>query len=163
MAIARIPAGDSGTLATVAHMRRFVRRGVMYPLTVQLAGLIVEGAGEYRPAQARALRSWLDHNTRFLPDPHGPELLRSVPEMLEMLRARGWVLADCDDIAILGAALGKAVGFPARFTLLGFHHPGLPFRHIYSELFDGQRWVDLDVTRPSQPIAPVKRVLHVNI
>lgn len=162
MTVARIPAGDAGTMATVGHMRRFVRRGVTYPLTVDLAALIIEGAGGYQPAQARALRSWLLHNVRFQADPNGPELLRSVPEMLEMIQLRGWALIDCDDISVLGAALGKAVGFPARFTLLGFNHPGSPYQHIFTELWDGQRWVDLDVTRPAV-LPPVARAMHLTV
>lgn len=161
MATVKIPGGDAGTVATLGYMRQLANRGVRHPLTVTLAGRIVEGAGGYRLAQARALRSWLASTIEFQADPYGVELLRTVPEMLAEIQSRGFGAYDCDDVAVLGAALGKAAGLPARFTVLGFHHPSFPYRHVYTELY-GSRWVDLDITRPSR-LPPVARAAVMEV
>lgn len=155
----RIPGGDLGTFATLGHMRSLANQGAYHPLTVSLGSLIVEGVGDNRPLQAAAIRSWLQSSIRFHRDPFGVELIREVPEMLALVRARGLALLDCDDVSILGAALGKAIGLPARFVVLGFGN-GLgaaPYRHVYTELFDGARWREMDITRPSN-LPPVSRV-----
>lgn len=160
----KIGRGEVGTNQTVAAMRRYVRDAVRNPLTVNLASLIVEGAEGHRPTQVAAIRSYLESSTTFLRDPHGFELLRTVPEMLAMIRRRGIAQLDCDDVAVLGAALGKAVGLPARFVLLGFFELGAPFSHVYTELHDGRAWRDLDVTRYQQNLpAAVTRVRKVRI
>lgn len=161
MATIRIPRGDAGTIATLGHMRRLANRGVRHPLTVGLAGRIVEGAGGNRRAQARSLRSWLASTIEFQADPYRVELLRTVPEMLTEIRSRGFGAYDCDDVAILGAALGKAAGLPARFAVLGFLHPSFPYRHVYTEL-DGDGWVELDITRPLR-LPPVARAMVMEV
>jgi transglutaminase-like putative cysteine protease len=157
----RIPAGDLGTLATVREMRKLVDKGVRNPLTVRLASAIVEGAHGHRASQAMAIRGWLDLRTVYQDDPYGIELLRSVPEMLADIRQRGAAALDCDDVAILGAALGKAVGLRPRFVLFGFEPSG-PYRHIFTELATPEGWVDLDITRPPR-LPPVARSLTVPV
>lgn len=163
MATIRIPRGDAGTRATVQHMRRLANAGVRHPLTVTLASLIVEGAGGDKLRQARAIRSWLASSVAFQSDPYGVELLRTVPEMLNEIQFRGLGRYDCDDVAILGAALGKAAGLPARFQVLGFHTPSHPYRHVFAELYGSPaRWVELDITRPDH-LPRVARVMTVGV
>jgi transglutaminase-like putative cysteine protease len=73
-----------------------------------------------------------------------------------MIAAQGYARGDCDDVAILGAALGKAAGFPARFVLLGFGGPMAPYQHVFTEIGTRQGWMNLDVTRPRHPPIPTK-------
>lgn len=87
---------------------------------------------------------------RFVRDPTGIELLHRPERLLDQIAAGGYAIGDCDDAAILGAALGKAVGFSARFVVLGFFGPRGPFSHVYTELWTGTGWRELDITRTPQ-------------
>lgn len=69
--------------------------------------------------------------------------------MLEEARELGHASGDCDDAAILGAALALEMGLRARFIVLGFQ-PWGPYAHVYAEVSEGGPWVDLDVTAPHQ-------------
>lgn len=84
---------------------------------------------------------------RFVRDPAGVELVHRPERLLDLWRAKGHIPGDCDDAAVLGAALGKSIGLPARFVVLGFYGPTMPFSHVYAELQTPQGWADLDVTR----------------
>lgn len=151
----RIFPGTLGTVQTLRAMRRLANQGVRNPLTVNLANAIVESAAGDRYRQALQVRGWLDGAVQFQADPVGIETVRSVPEMLTWYGARGVVLGDCDDVAVLAAALGKASGLPARFVVLAFESRG-PFRHVFTELSAAGSWVDMDVTRPPLPVRPTR-------
>jgi len=123
-----------------------------------MAQLALEGArGEDARAVARDLsiggplriRHWLARSFTFRPDPDGIELLQSPRVMLREWQEQGEARGDCDDAAILGAAVAHAAGFPVRFVVFGFE-PGGPYGHVYAEAWDGARWVEFDVTRPFQ-------------
>jgi hypothetical protein len=89
-----------------------------------------------------------------LSDPSGVELLHDPVLLLEDIRERGQARGDCDDVAVLGAALGGAMGLSARFVVVGFRGPNEPFEHVWTELYDGTTWRELDVTRPRNAEAP---------
>jgi len=80
---------------------------------------------------------------------------------------RGVAQVDCDDVAMLGAALGKAVGLRARFVAVAFGPRGAPYRHVWAEL--GPRtnnvWLDMDTTRPAQglPMHLISRVMTKDV
>lgn len=144
-------------------MRRLVNRGVQNPLTIRAASAIIGGILRNRRAHAGAIRGWIEAKVRFQPDPYGMELLREVPEMLEDIARWGAAQVDCDDAAILSAALGKAVGLRPRFVVLGFEGPGGPYRHVYTELFDGVGWTEIDVTRPAGGAGVPSRVARMDV
>ncbi len=146
-----IPLGDAGTYRTLGEMRSLVNKGLQDPLTLDNAGAIIAGTGgRSGEAAAEAIRLWLQQRVKFVPDPHRIELLRTPRRLWRQTGRFGFGLGDCDDVAIWGATLGKAVGLPARFAVLGFGPgPRPPFRHVYTELFTGRRWRDLDTTKPA--------------
>lgn len=137
-------------------MRRLVNRGVQNPLTIRAASVIIGGVLRNRQAHAGAIRAWIDVKVRFQPDPYGMELLREVPEMLEDMARWGAAQVDCDDVAVLSAALGKAVGLRPRFVVLGFEGPVGWYRHVYTELSDGVAWTEIDVRRPPGGAVPTR-------
>jgi transglutaminase-like putative cysteine protease len=106
-----------------------------------------------RVGQVEAVRSFLTERVQFLRDPVGVELLHSPEWLLREIQARYYVTGDCDDVAILSAALGKAAGLKARFVAVAFYDPVAPYAHVWTDLFDGDQWRDLDVTRKSQNLA----------
>jgi transglutaminase-like putative cysteine protease len=164
-----IPTGDFGTLATLGHMRRLAREAVANPLVRATAVAATDGTGGKDAfAQAMAIRNWLVRNTAFLRDPNGTELLHSPRYMLAALRTLGPPLRiDCDDVAVLGAALGGAVGLRARFVVAAFFSPSAPFRHVWTELSApwgtvvGTRWVELDTTRSGQSLPSFNAISRI--
>jgi hypothetical protein len=151
-----LPGSDFGVYLTLSTMRGMVYREFMNPLVRLTAADIVSGLnGQDGAEQARAIRDYLEIHTEFLRDPDGVEMLHGPVWQVQQIRARGVVQVDCDDVAMLGAALGKAVGLRARFVVVGFDSPKAPYRHVWAELSPRSRpqWIDMDVTRPAQGLA----------
>jgi transglutaminase-like putative cysteine protease len=156
-----IGVGDAGTFATLGEMARLANAanaGQLDTLTVLTARNIVSACdGRNLLCQATALRRWLAGHFRFVRDPVDVEGLWDVHDALDLVRRQGFVQGDCDEAAVLAAALGKAVGFPAMFTVLGFD--GEPeFRHTFASLLTPGGWLEFDITRPYQRLPPVTRV-----
>lgn len=150
------PGGDFQTWATVLRMRRLARQGMVHPVVREKALEIVAGVpGRAYDALIAALHQWLVAHSWFTRDPAIAELLVTPWQQLADLTRRGILTYDCDDAAILAAALGGAVGLKARFVVVGFRSRNAPFRHIWTELAAPSgptrgQWVALDVTRRSQ-------------
>jgi hypothetical protein len=130
-------------------MRQRVREEYALPLVRETAAAIARGTGTDAELQVRRLRAWLTRHVGFLRDPYQTEALHTPIGMLTLLGARGYLEVDCDDVAILGAALGMAIGLRARFILLG-RDGG--YEHVWAELADPNTddWRELDITRPQQ-------------
>lgn len=154
--------GDAGTEQTIAVMRDLVQRGVAHPLVRRTA---VEIARTVPPgdlnAIARAVRRWLQDHVHFVYDPMNIEHVTAPDILLNECTVRYFTTGDCDDIAVLGAALAGAVGVQSRFVVLGFGpEPDAPMGHVFTELFDGAQWLDLDITR-NQPQVDMRRVTRM--
>jgi hypothetical protein len=67
----------------------------------------------------------------------------SLPEFLNS------PVGDCNDYAVVMAALGMAGHLPARWAL-GHNSQGVP-NHIWTQLWDGSNWVDVDPTPGAPP------------
>lgn len=162
---AAIGFGDVGTYQTLDLMAGLVDRGVTSPVVVDFARRLAVSAG-VRNAEGQALkvRSFLKRAWRFVDDPntatHG-ELLSDPEKLLRDYDRLGFIPGDCDEAAILGAALGAAVGLRAWFTVLAFNEAG-EFEHVFASLLTpGGVEVSLDVTKPSGPVPRVTRSLTV--
>lgn len=164
-----IPSGDAGTVATVRIMVRLARAGSVHPLVRETASRIVSPVqGRDGAAQARLLRGWLANHVAFLRDPAGAELLHTPVRLLTMVGQGGTIHVDCDDAAILGASMGRAVGLLSRFVVVGFRSPAAPYQHVWAEVANpvgSPRWVELDITRSAQRIVPglISRRLTVRV
>lgn len=164
--VTTIPDGDAGTYATVGHMARLAVEGSIAPLVRQVASRLVLGVSD-GTLQARILRDWVSERTMFLPDPAGAEALHHPAWLLGQIGRVGIVQVDCDDVALLAAAMGASIGLRARFVVVGFSSPNAPFRHVWTELADSRApvWVAVDPTRPMQGLlnAPVSRTWVLEI
>lgn len=140
--------GFTGTASTVAQIAQRARVAAREAWARPAAAMVV---GKPRSAlqAARSLRRWLSASVMFQADPLGVELLRTPRAMMEEWITEGVTFGDCDDVAALGAALGLALGMPARLVILAFTPKG-PFEHVYTELQADGHWVELDTTRPAQ-------------
>jgi transglutaminase-like putative cysteine protease len=159
--------GDLGAIQTLHKMRGIVNASLADPLVIETARTIVENAGVLGRDQwgkYLALRQWMEAHLQFLPDPQGIELLSTPRYMLQRIRQALFVSGDCDDGAILGAALGKAVGLPAKFRALSFGSQARPFQHVYTLLLVRGRWMNLDTTRsPRTAPPPPARALELGV
>lgn len=150
-----LPASDLGTHLTMATMRFMATRDAMMPAVRLTASHIVAGIGGSDGfEQAQAIREYVATHTEFLRDPDMVEMLHSPVWQVQQIQQRGIVQVDCDDVAMLAAALGKSIGLRARFVAVAFNGVNAPFRHIWAELSPRSvnAWVDVDVTRPAQAL-----------
>lgn len=152
-----LPGGSWGTRTIAGYMKRFAREGKASPAVRDLALSITRGVpGRNGAAQAVAIRNWLASNVDFTRDISGAELLYTPERLVRILTTRGPPLRiDCDDVAVLAAALGGSIGLNSRFQLVGFLSPRAPIRHVWTELQSpsgDRRWVQMDVTRSSQSL-----------
>lgn len=165
-----IPDGDGGAYATVDHMARLIRDGSTSP-TVRRAAVTIVAAVPPRQydRQIGAVRRWLAAHVQFIRDPDGTELLHTPDVMLESIatNASQRIHVDCDDVAILGGALGKSIGLLCRIVTVSFKDPSFglgapatgdePFAHTWAELaapVGVPTWRELDTTRSAQRIDP---------
>lgn len=173
-----IAGGDAGALDDLGIMCRLVNESLHNPVVVATARELVIRAAPQRDTrrQAIAIRGWLARVWRFVDDPAGEELLRTPEHLIREYFATSQIIGDCDEAAVLGAALGKAVGIPATFTVLAFdpiaYIAGVPlegsesaqFSHVFASLLlpDGCLF-SLDVTKPPGSVPAPTRELTVDV
>lgn len=142
-------------------MRAIVRDQYAEPLVRETAAAIARGTGTDSREQIERIRSWLQQHVGFLRDPLDVEALHTPTAMLALLGNRGYLDVDCDDVAMLGAALGMAIGLRARFVAIGRQG----YEHVWADLSDPRRdlWRDLDITRPFQDFDPSRMPLYLPV
>ncbi len=99
---------------------------------VATAGSIV-GSGRDATAAARALVAWVNEHLEQAPSV-------TVPSAREVLAARR---GDCNEHAVLLAALARAAGIPARVVAGAMYLDGAFYYHAWTELWLGT-WVSAD-------------------
>jgi hypothetical protein len=164
-----LPTGDLGTFMTLGTMRSMVAREFLLPVVRLTATDIVAGLGGADGVeQAHMIREWIDAHTEFLRDPDKVEMLHGPSWQVQRILQTGRIYVDCDDVAMLAAALGRAVGLRARFVVVGFSRQNAPFRHVWAELSPRRpqpQWIEMDLTRAAQemPFNNIRRVLTVEV
>jgi len=156
-----IPQGDRGAYQTLKIMKRIVNEAMRDIPVLDTAKTIIRSVGgKDRSAQAVAIAEWVRPRLRFVRDPYGIETLHTPLFMLSRINTVGMYEADCDDYAILSAALAKAVGLRTKFVVLGFHSAEHPFTHVYAMAETPQGWVPFDVSFGLPPGAIQRRAYY---
>lgn len=150
---------------TMERMRELVLEDIGEPEVFETGAEIIRN---YNPIafekHAAAIGTWLRRHTHFVRDPDGLELLRTPRAMLAEIDRRGVAVGDCDDVAMLGAAIGKSVGFRAKFVAESYlPPPAQPFQHVYTVLSTPGGWRALDVQRGDVPTVNATRRLELAI
>lgn len=160
---------DVDARTTLGRMARLCEKAMREPAVIHVANRIISSAAPRDTSgQIEALRAFMDRSFYFVPNPIGTQTIRppgwtksaAAPGMLEDIERRGFTQGACDDAAVLIATLGMANGMPARFRaiafcyLLGRCDPTEAYTHVIADLFDGQAWHELDVTRPADVARP---------
>lgn len=168
VSFASIAYGDAGIEQTLNLMRELIDTAIDSPRVVHLARALAVQTGERRQyAQAVVIREWLKRVWRFVYDPADRELLMDVDEALNALARLGVIPGDCDEAAIVGASLGRAIGLYARLIVYAFEtddDPAQTTYHVFAVLLtDDGREVNLDVTRPRGPVPAPTRSFAVDV
>lgn len=147
---------NTDAASTLRRMANNVRDCLAHSVaTVQTANDIVANvAPRDTNGQIRTIAHWLDAHFRYLSDPIGVELLRDPNGAIAEIKQRGYTQGDCDEAAMLAAALGMANGIPARFRALAFYTPNAPYSHVVCDLLSGRRWIPIDITKPANMDVP---------
>ena len=149
-ALWQAPYPAAGVRAVLDRMAELATRGAMNP---DVRGVALQ-ATEHLPSDGRtgapdrtdrravagAVYSLVVENIEYVHDAHGVEQLQSPAFTL------AWRAGDCDDMAVLCAALLSSLGVPVRFKAIGTDpaHPK-SFTHVYAEYQDRTgRWYSCD-------------------
>ena len=140
-----IPSKDVGTFRTLQIMRTVVNESLIDPYVVYRAKQIVSGCdGKDEFCQSQKIMEWVKSHTKFIRDPSGVELLHTPKFQLQAIERNGELSIDCDDFSMLSAAMGKAVGLPAKFVVLGFLENNAPYTHVFTILKVRDKWYPID-------------------
>lgn len=155
-----IPPGDEGVQTTLNYMAQLALRGAVTPECRGVAARCVLGTGRDSRFHARLIRDWVDGHTEFLADPTHAEGLTPPEKLVTVIASRGIAQCDCDDVAMLSAALGMSIGLRARFVVVAFGSESSPFAHVWCDLAgpDGAQWLPVDPTRPVLGLPPISRM-----
>lgn len=148
---------------TLKRMADAVRRDVETPEVLEgAAAIVADVSGRDSFAQVARIADWVRAHTAFLRDPRPIEVLRGPVYMLEDIARDGVAQGDCDDVAMLAAALAQAIGIPARFIAEGYV-PGGPLAHVYTVLQTPAGWLAIDTQRPPGMMRQPTRQIALNL
>jgi hypothetical protein len=107
------------------------------PSVVEEVGLAAgKYSGDYTIEQVSAIYDHLKENWHYLRDPRGVDYFKNASESLDLGKRNGCVgVGDCDDFAILMAALVESIGGTTRIILARNNSTG---GHAYSEVYIGR-------------------------
>ena len=98
--------------------------------------------------QVKCLHSYVQRNIQYVRDVRGVETIAT--PIVTIQNGQG----DCDDQAVLLAALLESIGHPTRFVAIKQNMFG-PFVHVYTETKIGPRWLPLETTEKMRPFHPM--------
>jgi len=138
------PDGVAHTADTVARMATLAREGSHTYAIRSLATRITHHVpGKDTRGELAAIYQWVRDTIRYRYDPRGLEWIQA-PDRTVQEKA-----GDCDDMAILIAALAQSIGHRTRFRTVG--KTDKRQSHVHAQAFDGQQWIALDpVLEPRQ-------------
>ena len=144
---------------TLARMQELVRASLSSAVVRQRAAVL---RGATARDTAENIERFLQLGFIFRHDPTNMELLHAPQVLLAQWEQRGYMVGDCDDAAILAAALARASGLRVRFRVAGWHADG-PLTHVYAVLQIGaHEWMALDVTHLPTIPAQARRQIEVD-
>jgi transglutaminase-like putative cysteine protease len=96
-----------------------------------------------------AIRNYVGSSVLLVGEPD--ELIFSPRLMIRHIDQSGHTYGDCDDAAVLVAALLHALGIPARFKAIS-RAPDGSYQHVFTEYKMGDAWIPLDTTSLAPPV-----------
>lgn len=150
-----LPPGKAGAKATLNIMAELARTGSQVDAVRRQAVQLCYGLRQKDFAgEARRIFTFVRDEIRYLKDIDGVETIHSPEWMLNIRQG------DCDDKAVLAAALLLSIGHsPVRFIAIALAPER--FSHVWLQDYIGNKWVDLETTEPLQfgQSVPLTRVV----
>jgi len=143
----QIADGTAGTSQTLARMAELTRQAQLDPIVRTAALRLWPASG--KPVEFGAqVRAWVRRNVRYVGEFY--ETLTPPDWMLHQMESGGRAFGDCDDMAMLAAALIACLGFPVRFTAVKPEGSG-DYVHVFAEMNDGPNWYMVDPVARTLP------------
>lgn len=96
----------------------------------------------------RNLVKFVRDRVRYVPDPHGFELVTAPDVVLAEILSKGQAYGDCDDHVLLLNTLLASVGFPTAFVAV--KQDSDEFNHVLSAVSLNGKWIEVDPCDKSQ-------------
>jgi hypothetical protein len=147
--------GINGNLETIEVMKKMAREYSRHDLVKRLATNILHYKNinsHHYLDEARAIGEFVKKHIRYVKDPVGTESLQAPDMMIRMMKDVGYAMGDCDDMALLTAALLMSVGIRPRFRAVRYKEGQGNFNHIYVVVYEN------NVSNSSNP-GPIKRLV----
>lgn len=143
-----IGSGDSATYTTLGVMRQMLDAAAQTYTVRAKAEAITRDCASYDDAcVVHRLYNFVHRRVRYRLDPQGIELVKTPEATLREIDSHGTTGGDCDDSAVLLAALLQSLGYAVRFVALA-ERTGALLHHVVLEVAVGGSWIKLD------PIVP---------
>jgi hypothetical protein len=147
--------GINGNLDTIEVMKKMAREFSRHDLVKRLATNILHYnniPSHHYLDESRAIGEFVKKHIRYVKDPVGTESLQAPDMMIRMMQDVGYSMGDCDDMALLTAALLMSVGIRPRFRAVRYKEGEGNFNHIYVVVYEN------NVADSSSP-GPIKRLV----
>jgi hypothetical protein len=146
--------GDAGIRETLQRMKGLARKGAHHATVMKVSRSLV---GSNHPlgkvpvrdqkGETARLLDWTQKNIRWTPDIGDAETLMAPHRTIQ------FGAGDCDDSAMVLAALATSIGIPNRFKAIAANEQWpQEFTHVYNELKIGGRWVAADPSVEGMPL-----------
>jgi hypothetical protein len=143
----RISPGSRGTNETLEKMAELAVEGSTDPWFVAFArGEVRECGSRDHLCEAAALLRWVKGHVPYRHD----------PQFMEWIQSPGWTAfvegqGDCDDFAILIAAMALSVGLQAKFRAVALNKQNpTEYTHVYPMIeVPGKGWLAADAVPPT--------------
>ena len=131
--------GINGNLDTVEVMKKMAREYSRHDLVKRLATNILHHKNipsHHYLDEAKAIGDFVKRHVRYVKDPVGTESLTAPDMMIRMMKEVGYSMGDCDDMALLTAALLMSIGIHPRFRTVRYRGNTGNFSHIYVVVYE---------------------------
>lgn len=142
------------TVQTLSRMADLTRDAVTHEEMRDAAiGIHQMSYGDNYYSFPQTVKAWLTNRYVFTSDP-GEMLIHPLKQLADLQR-RGVIYGDCDDVAMLSAAILAAMGYQVRFKAIILAADG-SFRHVFTEWNAGGEgnsavWMALDPMASGEP------------
>lgn len=132
-----IPSGVNGVRATLKIMVMVARKATTLPVRVTAQRLVQSCPEKDWWCEANTLQTFVRDSIRYVRDIRDTETIQ-FPEQTLSLQS-----GDCDDKALLLAALAESIGFSSRFCAIGVNGEG--YSHVLTQLLiPGHGWTSAE-------------------